>query len=160
MPTITIGSTVIDFPNSARDPNWAEPIIQFAESVSENLNSLISAADILPNSFTLDAYNGATVAIPGFTLDTSLMRGVIIKYALNRDRDTTHKVEYGHILAVYNANGPINSKWELSREFVGDAGVSITSSDVGQISITLDTISGVGAHTGIITYSAQALLQS
>lgn len=160
MPTITIGSTIIDFPNSSSDPNWSPPVIEFAEAVADTLNSLVTAGDILPDNFSLDSYNGSTVAIPGFVLDTTLVRGATIKYAIIRERDTTHLTEYGNIFAVYNADGSPGSKWELSREFVADSEVTFSMADTGQLSITLSTIAGSGAHTGLISYSAQALLQN
>jgi hypothetical protein len=35
--SITIGNTIINFPDSASDPNWAAPVIEFVQAVEDAL---------------------------------------------------------------------------------------------------------------------------
>lgn len=60
---------------------------------------------------------------------------------------------------VYNPAGPTGFKWQMDRKYLGDAAIDFIVTDTGQIQFTTSPLSGT-SHTGIITFSAQALLQS
>lgn len=160
MPLVTIGSTVIDFPDSAQDPNWAPPVIEFAQATADALSSVVTPGDVVQDTFNIDSINPGTLSVTGLSLNTAIVRGSLIKYAVIRTRDGVSQAEYGHIYAVYNATLSPGSLWTLSRDYTGEAGVSFTIADTGQVSITTTTIAGAGAHTGTLTYVAQSLLQA
>lgn len=161
MPIINVAGTIIDFPDSGESPNWAQAMIDFAQAVSQNINGLSGAGDILPNFFTLDSLNpDASVNIPGFSFDTSIVRSTEISYSLIRNRDSTTLTEQGTIHAVYNPDASPGLKWEISRDYTGEGQISFAIDDTGQVNISTTAISGVGVHTGTLGYSAKSILNS
>lgn len=108
----------------------------------------------------MDSYNpGNNVILPNLSFSTSIVRGAFIRYALNRKTDSTEVSEEGSIQIVYNASNPTSSKWEVTRDSIGDASITFTVTDVGQVQFSTTTISGAN-HAGKIFYTAQAMLQN
>lgn len=160
MPTISIGSTVINFPNSGSSPNWAQPVIDFATAVQNTLSGLAGPADVFPQIFVINNFNpGTNIDIPNLTFSTTIVRAAFIRYAVFRSTNSASAYEAGEIKIVYNPNGPVGNKWEYDRRFIGDGQISFTITDTGQVQLTTEALSGIN-HTGKITYSAQALLQN
>ena len=73
-----------------------------------------------------------------------------------RNTSSTTVTETGNLLLTYNEANTVGSKWQLSRDFVGNANVSITITDAGQIQITTTALSGTG-YNGFISFSGRAL---
>lgn len=160
MPIITIGSQIIDFPESGSSPDWSQGVIDFAQAVAEQLNAISNNSDVLPDEFILDSYNGSSnVAINGLILDPTAVQGAKIKYSVSRLRDSVEYSEYGEIFVIYVSSNPITQKWIMSREYTGDSRISFTIDDSGQMNISLTSISGTGAHTGKLQFSASTTPQ-
>lgn len=159
MPTITIQGTVINFPESGTDPNWAPAIIAFAVAVSGALQGVAGDFDVSPQVFTLDPYNpGVNVNIPLLSFPVSNVLSVQINYSLIRTTTTTNVTDAGVLTMVYNTSNPTGSKWELTRTGNADGGAGITFNvtDAGVVQFTTNTLSGL-SHTGKLLYSARAL---
>lgn len=159
MPTLNIAGVVIDFPNTAQSPDWSEAVIAFAQAVTAALNATIGPYDVPPQIQIIDAYNGSGTTINNLSFSTSTVRAAFIKYSVYRNTSTTTLVEAGNIIAVYNPNATPGSLWNLIRSYDGEAQISFTMSDVGQLSFTTTAITGL-SYNAKISYSAQALLQS
>ncbi len=160
MPTIVIGGTPIEFPNTGTSPVWSEAVIQFAEAVEEALSGLTSTGDISKQSFTLDTSHnpGTNVTLTGLSFSTAIVRAGFIRYSVYRETTTNSAYEAGEMTVVYNANNPTTQKWELARSFVGDADITFSIDDAGQFSFSTTAIAGAN-HTGSIAFTAQALEQ-
>lgn len=157
---ITIQGTSIAFPSSGEPENWSQPLIDFATAVQDALSSITGPADVPPQTLTIDAFNpGSNIVIPALTFSTTTVRGAFIRYAVNRTTSLTSVSEIGEIEIVYNATGPTGNKWEYGRTYTGDASITFTITDVGQVLLNTTSLSGIN-HTGILTYTAQALLQT
>lgn len=76
-----------------------------------------------------------------------------------RNTSLNTAVEGGTINIVYNPAGPTGNKWQIDRKYLGDASIDFNVTDTGQIQFSTSALSGT-SHTGLITFSAQALLQS
>lgn len=160
MPIITIGSTIIDFPNSGSSPNWSSAVISFAEAVQNTLSGLAGPADVFPQIFVINAFNpGTNVPIPNLTFSTTIVRAAFIRYAVYRTTSATSAYESGELNIVYNPNGPVNNKWEYSRDYIGDGQISFTITDTGEVQLNTTALAGIN-HAGKLVYSAQALLQN
>lgn len=157
---ITIGSTVIAFPSSGESPNWAQPVIDFATAVQNTLSGLAGVADVFPQTFVINNFNpGTNIDIPNLTFSTTIVRAAFVRYSVFRTTNSTTAYEAGEIKIVYNPNGPAGNKWEFDRSYVGDGQISFTITDTGQFQLNTVALGGIN-HTGILTYAAQALLQS
>lgn len=160
MPTIIITGTPIDFPNSAAAPNWAPAVIQFAELVAAALSEIVGTYDVIPQRFVIDtAPNGSDVPITNLSFSTTNVRGAFIQYSVYRNTSAITVSETGNLMIVYNPTNGTGEKWEITRDFVGDADVTFDIDDTGQININLTALAGT-AHNGFISYTGRALQNS
>jgi len=160
MPIIVINGTPIPFPNTGTSPVWSEAVIQFAQLVEDALSGLISTGDVSKQFFTLNASHNpaASTTLTGLSFSTAVVRAGFIRYAVFRETDTTSVYEMGEMNVIYNPNNPVNQKWELQREYIGDAQITFTIDDAGQFSFSTTAIVGAN-HSGKISFTAQALAQ-
>jgi len=161
---INIQGTIIDFPDSAASPNWAEAVDQFAEAVEAALSTVVGAYDVAPQALIIDAYNSATnVPIAALSFPISTVRSAFIRYSVYRTTTSDLAGEAGEISIFYNPNGPVGNKWELSQVLtsgIPDNGrITFNITDVGQIEFSTTALSGSN-HTGKLTFVAQSILQS
>ena len=158
MPQINIQGTIIDFPDSAQSPNWAAPVIQFALAVEAALATVVGPFDIAPQVYTMTSNVNTNVSLPGLAFPTSDVRGATIDYTVFRTTNTNVAYEKGTLEIVYNPQGPVNNKWEISREFTGDGLITFSILDTGQVQFTSASLAGTN-HQGVISYLAKAILQ-
>lgn len=158
MPTINIQGTIINFPESAQSPNWADPIIQFAEAVAAALQSVAGPFDVPPQIFVMTSNANTDVSLPSLAFPTSDVRGATIMYTVFRTTTTDTAYEEGHIEVVYNPDNPIGNKWDISREYTGDGKITFSITDNGQVQFTSALLPGLN-HVGSIGYTAKSLLQ-
>lgn len=162
MPIITINGTPIAYPNTGAVPVNSETQIQFAEAVAAALSGLVSTGDVSKQVYTLNAsQNTATdVVLSGLSFSDSVVRAAFIRYSVYREvTQPAYAYESGEMNVVYNANNPINQKWELQRTRASDASISFRIDDNGQLYFSTTSI-GSGTHSGAISFVAQALAQS
>lgn len=158
MPTITIGSTVIDFPNSSSSPNWSPAIIEFAQAVAANLAFAVGPYDIPPQSQAITQEFEGPTDITNLVFSTSAVRAAFIRYSVYRESSTPAvATETGTISIVYNQTNPSLNKWELSQDKTGDASITFSITDTGQVQFTTTTIGPF--VTGKIYFTAQSMLQ-
>ena len=60
---------------------------------------------------------------------------------------------------MYNPSNPVNNKWEIQREFVGNANMQFSIDDLGQVEFTTEAMTGID-HTGILSYRAISILNT
>jgi hypothetical protein len=163
MPIIVIQGTPINFPDTAQSPDWSEAVIAFAQAVENALSASAGAFDVSPQVFNIDgsSFNptATLVDIPNLTFSTTAVRAAMINIATSRSTNSTVVSEVSSILAIYNSSNAIGSKWELTREADSNANITFSMTDIGQMQFSTLAISGTN-HTGIISYSAKALLNS
>ena len=159
MPLITIAGTPISFPDEASSPSWAESVILFAETVATALNSVVGPYDVVSQQMVIDAYNtpSAGAIIPNLAFSPSTVQAAYIKYSVFRNTNTTTVSETGQIVVVYNASNPSSNKWAIARDRVGDALVSFSISDAGQVAFLIDSALTGTSYNGKITFQASAL---
>lgn len=156
---INIGSTVIEFPESGQDPNWAPALVEFAQATAEVLSSVSGPFDVPTQYLNIDAYNpGVNIDLPNFSFPTSDVRGASLILTIKRSTTTESVSEWSNLDIVYNEGNLPGQKWEISRDFTGDASISFNITDSGQVTFTTETLSGLN-HTGVISYAAKSLLQ-
>lgn len=159
MPSINIQGTIIDFPDSAQSPNWADPIIQFALAVQQALSSVAGPFDVPPQIFVMTSNANTNVALPSLSFPTSNVQGALIEYTVFRTTSTSTAAEFGTIEISYNPAGPVGNKWDISREYTGNGQVTFSITDNGQMQFSSALLPGVN-HQGKIGYLAKALLNS
>jgi hypothetical protein len=159
--TITVGSTVVDFPIQGEAPAWANPIVQFAEAVAGIISQFAGPFDVSPQVINIDTSNPgvANTDIIPLNFPITNVRAAFIKYAIFRSTSTTTLAEAGNILIVYNPSNPVGNKWEITQNANGDAQFVFNITDNGQFQYTASTMTGTG-YIARLSISAQALLQN
>jgi len=156
---ITIAGTPIDFPSTGESPDWSPAVIAFAKAVESALVGLIGPDDISPQVQTFDASNpGTGVTINSLSFSTATVRSAFITYSVFRQTDSSKIAESGTMNIVYNPDQTVGSKWELIREYEGDARITFFISDAGQFSFTTTALAGTN-HKAWLSFSAKALPQ-
>lgn len=157
---MTIQGTPITIPTAGSSPDWAEAIDEFAVAVEEALDTVIGSFDVAPQALIIDSYNpGTNIQIAALSFPTAAVRAVFIRYSVFRSTNLTSVYETGELNAVYNPSGPTNNKWELANQLVGNGDITFTMTDTGQVEFSTTAIAGTG-HTGVLTFVAQAILQT
>ena len=168
MPKITIGSNVIDFPNTGSDAVWSEPVVEFAVAVEETLSGITNAFDINPNVYdlptTMDPITGYESIDDSLFFDSGEIRSFVFTYSINRigaGVSGKYIYETGTVTGVFNEDPGINGGWKINQEFVGDKlpnGSLYNKFRInnGLLEIKLEDI---GATAGKISCSAKTLLK-
>lgn len=166
MPKIVIKGTVINMPDSGSSPNWAPAIVEFAQAVSDAVNAFTGTYDVAPQVKAIDAFNPSNdIEIDNLIFPPSEVRSATIYYTVYRKTedsgppDGVELAEGGTLEIVYNNSRPSGEKWEVGRSGEGDAKVTFTVTDLGQILLNTEAISGIN-HTGNISYRAISILNS
>lgn len=158
--TVVINGTPITLPSSGQSPNWSEGLIEFTQAVESALSGLVGGSDVAPQVMTIDSYNpGTNISITNLTFSTSAVRGVFIKYSVQRDTSSANAYESGTLTGIYNPNNSVGNKWEVARQYVGEGSIAFNITDTGSVQFTTSTLAGT-SHVGKLSYSAAALLQS
>lgn len=154
---INIQGTIIDFPSSGESPNYAQPIIDFAKAVEGALNSFVGPFDIPPQIFIMTSNANTNVDLPNLSFPTASVQGAIISYSVYRNTTVETITETGTLMVNYNSTAGVGLKWEISREYIGDAQVTFNITDVGQVQFSSALIPGT-SHDGKVIYQAKAIL--
>lgn len=161
MPRITIGNTVIDFPNTGRDSTWSDAVIQFAEEVADQLAGSAGEFDVTPKVLTLGNDANTNLVISSANFPGSSVRSFIFTYGLYRTNGVTNLAESGTVTGVYNTG---DASWELQHEFVGPvqaSGIPYTTFAMSGDELTISTVAIGGSYDSInsrLSYYAKTQL--
>lgn len=166
MANITIKGTTIELPSSGSSPNWAPAIVEAFEALADAVNSISATFDVAPQAQNIDANNSSTnVDLNNLNFPSSEVRAATIYYTVYRKTDNSgppdgqEVTEAGTLEINYNNAYPITQKWEMARVYEGEAYISFSISDLGQISFSTTALTGTN-HTGIVSYRAISILNS
>jgi hypothetical protein len=155
---ITIGSTVINFPTSGTDANWAEAVVEFAQAVQDKLLEVGLPYDIAPQVSPLAETGVKQLG----TFPSAEVRSFTFTYSTYRvaTSPTTTKEETGVVTAVYNET---TASWDIQHEFSGDkqtSGLSYLSFDMNGNTLEVTPTSIGGTYDTVnstISFSAKTL---
>ncbi len=160
MPDVTINGTVVSLPASSASPNWAPAILQAFTLIEAALNGVSGTFDIAPQVLDISAFDVVTDQnVTGLSFSTTAVRSAVITYYVYRTSNTpASAAESGEIFIDYNAARSSNQKWAFQQECVGNANVTLSITDAGQVQFTTTTIGGA-AHEGFIGFFAKTIEQ-
>lgn len=157
---ITIQNKIINFPDSAESPNWAPAMVAFAKAVEDALALFSSPYDVAPQSQVIDAYNpGTDISITNLLFPPTKVYFVEVAYSVYRTTSVTTVVEGGKLILQYDASRPSTKKWDVAQHRQGDAGMTFTCSDLGQLKFTSSTLAGIN-HEGFISFRGLSVLKA
>lgn len=159
MPDFTVLGTVVSLPASSASPNWSTAILQAFQLIEAALSAVGGTFDISPTVFDISAYDTATdQTITNLAFSTNAVRSAVITYYVYRTATgSLHATESGQILIDYDPLRSSNQKWALQQECVGNANISFSITDAGQLQFTTTTLGA--SHAGYIGFFARTLEQ-
>lgn len=162
--TLLIKGSPIVLSESGGSPNWAPGVIAALKALTDAVNSVTGTYDVQPQTQDISANNASTdVNITNLVFPSTEVRAATIFYSVYRKTDPSgppdgeEVAEGGVILIVYNASNPVGNKFELARDFAGDAKIRFEISDTGQVTFTTQPLGGVD-HIGTISFRAISVL--
>lgn len=146
---LIIKGTPVEIPESGASPNWGPGIIEAIEALTEAINSVSGTYDVAPQvqTITLESEN-VKHDINNLIFPAEDVRAATIFYSVYRKSEDVGIIlgeeltEAGTLQIVYNEANPVGNKWQIQREFVGDAKMEFSVSDDGQLEFKKLTISG------------------
>jgi hypothetical protein len=163
---LIIKGTPVELPESGQSPNWAPGIIEAIQALSEAVNSISGTYDVAPQVQNISAFpESSNIEINNLVFPAEEVRAATIFYSVYRKTETDgpnlgqELAEAGTLQIVYNPSNPVNNKWEIQREFVGNANMQFSIDDLGQMKFTTEEMTGID-HTGILSYRAISILNT
>lgn len=161
---LIIQGTPIEFPSSGGSPNWSPAVIEAIQALANAVNSITGAYDVPPQVQNIDQNNPSTnIEVNNMVFPFQEVRGATVFYTVYRKTensgplDSQEVSEAGTIQIVFNNANPVDNKWEIQREFVGDAKISFNITDIGQMRFSTKELSGIN-HSGVLSFRAIAIL--
>jgi len=161
---LNIKGSIIEIPSSGQAPNWAPGIIAALRALTEAINAVTGTYDVAPQTQNIDANNSSNdVVITNLAFPVSEVRAATIFYSVYRKTedsgppDGQEIAEGGMLNIVYNASNPVSNKWEMTRDYAGDAQITFSITDAGQFEFSTTALTGIN-HTGILSFRAIAVL--
>lgn len=161
---LVIKGTPVELPESGQSPNWAPGIIEAIQALTDAINSVSGTYDVAPQVQDIDEYpQNSNIDINNLVFPKEEVRAATIFYSVWRQTETDgpntgqELTEAGTLQIVYNESNPVNNKWEIQREFVGNANMEFSASDLGQIKFTTKAMTGIN-HTAKLSYRAISIL--
>lgn len=159
---LTIGNTVINFPTSGTDANWAEAVTEFALAVENRLFFVALPYDIAPQVRPIIESGTVSVTNALGTFPNAEVRSFIFTYSTYRiaNSPTVSKTQNGTVIGVHDENTNV---WTLQHEFTGDKqanGESYLTFDMSGDSLIYTAVGFGGTYNTVdstISFSAKTL---
>lgn len=163
MPSLQIGSKIINVPASGSDANWAPGMVAFMRAVADQLAAIASEFDVSPRVQILTSNINPGLIITDAVFPNNAVRSFTFSYAVYRLSDTIALAESGTVTGVYNTD---ISLWILQHEFEGERkanGEPYHRFDMSgdQLILITDAIPGIYNSTeSKLSYAAKTILVS
>jgi hypothetical protein len=161
---LIIKGTPVELPESGQSPNWAPGIIESIQALTEAVNSISGTYDVAPQVQDISNFGANTgINIDNLVFPSEEVRAATIFYSVSRETEASdfepseRVVEAGTLQIVYNDTNVVDPKWEIQREFIGDAKMSFSIDGLGQIKFSTIKLTG-DAHKGILSFRAISIL--
>ena len=156
---LIVNNKTFNYPDPGEDPSWGGEASDWASEVTEVLNTILAPGDILATAFDINDNTTVPTNIQGLAFDSSLARSAKIVYSVYRTSTNTPSgnAETGEIDIIYDNGAPVNTKWKMTQNKNGDAGIVFSINDLGQFTYTTTQIDlGAGGYVGILKFSAKS----
>jgi hypothetical protein len=157
--TLIVNNKTFNYPDPGEDVGWGGDASDWASEITEVINTILSPGDILLTTFDINDDTAVPTNIQGLAFDSSLARSAKIVYSVYRTSTDTPSgnAETGEIDIIYDNEAPVTTKWKMTQNKNGDAGIVFSINDLGQFTYTTTQIDlGAGGYVGILKFSAKS----
>lgn len=160
MPLLTVNNNVYNYPDPGTDPGWGSEATDWAQAVTDVLNTLLAPSDILETSYIINNNINTPTDVNRLFFDPGVVRAANITYSIYRTSTANPDgfTESGVIYLNYDNAANPGLKWSIGQQKVGDSGVSFSVTDAGQVQYISNDINGTG-YSGTIKFLAKTLSQ-
>jgi hypothetical protein len=152
--TFTINGIDYSFPEQGGQPPWGSDVTDWAEAVTDTLDTLSAPNDILSSFFSLANNQTSAASVVGFSFSNAAVRSFVAEYSIFRSTTTpSTAVETGVLKATFDG-----SQWVSTQEYNGNSGVTLSVASTGQVQYTSTNMTG-GSPTGTIKFRALTFAQ-
>ena len=153
---LTVNGNVFQYPQPGEQPGWGEDSTAWSEAVTEVLDSLANANDILQTEFLLTNNQSSAANVNGLLFSTASVRTATIEYTVYISTSTQELAESGTMIVTYKNTAATWGIVQLSH--LDDSGVIFSITNSGQVQYTTTNIAGTG-YSGKLTFKAKTLAQ-
>jgi hypothetical protein len=148
---LTVNNIDFEIPTQGSQAPWAEGLDGWHEEVTKVLKTLYGQGDILETGCAI-TNNVANQKVYKLAFDPLVVRSFAVRGSISRPSSSSYVYEE-FVLVGLNEGG----NWRLQQDGIGNAGITFTIQDNGQI---LYTSTNLNNNTpGIIKYRGIGLLQ-
>lgn len=149
---LIVNGTTYNFPAPGDERAWGEDATDWAEAVTDILDSVVSAGFVPQTTATINDNVTTFTNILGASFNSSINRSFKFSYAVQRTDGSTTVAESGEINGVHNG-----TDWDYSLSRVGDAGMTFNVTTAGQIQYKSSSIGGT--YSGDINFYANVVTE-
>lgn len=151
---VTVNGSEYTLDQQGDNPPWGEELSDLLQALVDVAAQVINTGDVPTTSFIIADNTGSPTSITGLLFDPATVRSSVIEYSVYRSNIGNEASECGTMLVTYKSTA---GTWELARYAVGDAGVTFTITNAGQVQYTSTDLSGTTA--GTMKFRARSFLQ-
>lgn len=151
---LVIANETYQYPINRDPAGWGTEASDWAQAVTDNLNSLSGPADILNTVANISNNITSPTLIPGLSFDSTVVKGAKVDYNVYRVTSTNEVVEQGIMLLSYKPNAML---WDLTLVSGQNSNVVFSITTSGQMQYTSDNMPGLN-YSGEITFRGLGLV--
>ena len=160
---IVIKNTPIDIPEQGESQPWGPAITEALQALADAVNVSTGSYDVPPQVLHIDSFNSATdVTVDNLYFPPTDVISSFTFYSVIRQTqdsgagDAKNVSEEGTMEVIYNSLNPVGNKWQLIRTSTGDASITFSITDLGQVTFSTTALSGIN-HTGLISFRSLSI---
>jgi FlaG/FlaF family flagellin (archaellin) len=153
--TLTINNTPFEYPEPGDQAPWGSGATDWSIEVTRVLNSLSGPSDILETTAIIDNNQTTPQPIGGFFFDPVSVRSFSVQVSIYRVYGTNEIAEQ----LTFNGLNLGASGWQIQADGIGNAGVTLDITNLGQVTYTSSNLTG-SPYSGIIRFRGIGILSA
>lgn len=156
---VTLSGTDYKIPKATSSAPWGEELNDYLKALGEAYSTLVGVGDIPETAAVIANNQSSPVVVTGLSFDSALVKSAQILYSINRQTTGSSLNETGQLTVLYDSTKPVNQKWSIQRDMIGEGEIEFTINDSGAVLYTTNNQIGA-SYTGLIKFEAKATLQT
>lgn len=152
--TLTINNTPFEYPEPG-DSNWGQGATDWSVEVTRVLNSLSGPSDILETTAIIDNNQPTPQPIGGFFFDPVSVRSFSVQVSVYRVYGSNEVAE----ALTFNGLNLGGSGWLIQVDGIGNSGVTLDITNLGQVTYTSTNLVG-SDYSGTIRFRGIGILSA
>lgn len=153
---LSVNGNNFSYPEAGDPPGWGEGASNWADEVTEVLNTLSNVNNVLETTFILTNGQTTPANVTDLVFSTSSVRAAEIDYSVYITTDSEELTETGKLVIAYSN---VSGTWDIAQyALMDDSGIEFSILNSGQVQYTTTTIAGTG-YSGTLKFKAKVLTQ-